>query len=324
MMKTDFQSLTPDTVLDAVESLGLYCTGQVQALNSFENRVFLIGVDEAPSVIAKFYRPNRWTDEQIIEEHRLIQDLADAELTVAPAIAFEGKTLHHFGDFRFSLFTRLVGRAAEFTDPDQLFDLGESLAQLHIAGQQQTFNHRPSLTLESFFTQPCETLLNFVAKAHRERLAKVLEKLVTPLTQLNAGYEALPKIRLHGDCHTGNILYDQGPMFVDFDDARLAPAVQDIWMLLSGDAVEQKQQLSEIVEGYEQIAEFDRKQLNYIEFLQTLRLVQQAAWRASRWSDPAFPKAFPWFNTEQYWLDLSKQLDQQLQLLEAQASATRP
>lgn len=316
-MNTDFQSLTPDTVLDAVESLGLYCTGQVQALNSFENRVFLIGIDQAPSLIAKFYRPNRWSDEQIAEEHRFIEDLAEADLQVAPAKVFNGNTLHHFASFRFSLFDRLVGRPAEFTDADQLFYLGESLAQLHIAGQQQTFHHRPALTLESFFEQPSATLLNFVSKAHRKPLADVLEKLIEPLTRLNQGYQTLPKIRLHGDCHTGNILYDQQPMFVDFDDARLAPAVQDIWMLLSGDSVEQKQQLSEIVEGYEQIGDFDRQQLHYIEFLRTLRIVQQAAWRADRWSDPAFPKAFPWFNTEQYWLDLSKQLSQQLQLLQS-------
>ncbi|WP_119395267.1 serine/threonine protein kinase [Salinibius halmophilus] len=316
MMTADFNTLTPDTVLDAIESLGLYCTGQVQALNSFENRVFLIGIDQAPSVIAKFYRPNRWSDAQIIEEHSFTQALADADIFVAPAQSHQGATLHHFQEHRFSLFPRLVGRPAEFTNPDQLFDLGEALAQLHLVGGDQAFNHRPALTLTSFFQQPAEVLLNFVGNGQRQPLAEVFKKLEQPLEALNNGYEQLNKIRLHGDCHTGNILYDQAPLFVDFDDARMAPAIQDIWMLLSGEQVEQQQQLSEIIEGYEQVADFDRRQLNYIEFLRTLRIVQQAAWRAQRWSDPAFPQAFPWFNTEQYWLDLTKQLNQQLQLVQ--------
>lgn len=314
-MSAEFDGLSPDTVLDAVESLGLYTTAQVQPLNSFENRVFMIGLDDAPAVIGKFYRPNRWRDEQILEEHDFTQALAEAGLPVAPALPFAGQTLHHFGGYRFSLFPRLLGRPAEFTDPDQLFELGSYLAKLHQVGTQATFSERPALTLENFFIEPSERLLTFMPASARKTIAPIFAALTPLLNDLNPGYQALPKLRVHGDCHTGNILFDQHPLFVDFDDARLAPAIQDVWMLLSGDQTEQRQQLSEIIEGYEEVTEFDRRGLAYIEFLRTLRLVQQADWRAQRWHDPAFPQAFPWFNSEQYWLDFGKQLDQQRRLL---------
>ena len=313
-----YAGLTPEVALDALESVGLWPSGQVLALNSYENRVFLIGLDEphegAASVVAKFYRPGRWSDAQILEEHAFVAELAAAEVPAVPPLVLAGATLHHAAGFRFAVFARRGGRAPNLDDRDTLRWLGRFLARIHTVGAHQPFRVRPALDVQTFGEEPLAWLAE-----HRwlpPDLAEVYFGVARQaLEAVRACFEragTMTTLRLHGDVHEGNVLWTEaGPHFVDFDDSRSGPAVQDLWMLLGG-RDEGPQRLSHLLEGYEQFRPFDRRELHLIEALRTLRLIQHSAWIARRWHDPAFPAAFPWFDTPRYWearvLELREQI----------------
>ncbi len=299
-----YEALTPDTVLDAVESAGYLPTGSLLALNSYENRVYQIGEENAGFLVAKFYRPERWSDAQLQEEHDFTLQLAALEIpVVAPLADEQGNTLRHFDDFRFALFPRCGGRSPELDDPDTQYRLGQFLGRIHAVGAARDFTYRPAITPESFGDESLHFLLSHDFLP-RELVGQYRDLAESLLATVHERFAAVPykAIRLHGDFHPGNILWtDTGAHLVDLDDSRAGPAVQDLWMLLSGDRMQMSQQLDEIVAGYEEFFDFDRRQLALIEPLRTLRLIYYAAWLARRWDDPAFPMAFPWFNTIKYW-----------------------
>ncbi|WP_374337086.1 serine/threonine protein kinase [Leeia sp.] len=310
-----YADLTPDRVLDAVESLGLRCSGHQLALNSFENRVYQIGMEEGPPLVAKFYRPARWSDDAILEEHAFSQQLAEQEIPVVAPLLLQGRTLHAFEGFRFALFPRRGGRAPELDQPDTLVWMGRFLGRIHALGRLQPYQHRPRLDLDSFGHQARDSLLQ-----HAELPPELLQPWRSVVDQALEGVAAcyaragdLTLLRLHGDCHAGNVLWtDAGPHFVDFDDSRMGPALQDLWMLLSGDRAQMQSQLLDVLAGYEDFCEFDPAELHLLEALRTLRLIHYSAWLAQRWHDPAFPAAFPWFNTQRYWEERILELREQI------------
>ena len=320
-----YAELGPDLILDAVESKGYVTDGHLLALNSYENRVYQIGIGERQYLVAKFYRPERWTDAAILEEHAFARELAEAEIpVVAPLADDHGETLFVHAGFRFALYPRRGGRWPDLDDPDKLEWLGRFLGRIHAVGATRPFAHRPTLDIDSFGTQSYRYLLEggFIP-AHIELAYRTLAEDL--LAEIAAAYRragSVEYIRLHGDCHPGNILWtDDGPHFVDLDDCRMGPAVQDLWMLLSGDRQAMALQLSEIVAGYELFRDFDRRELLLIEALRTLRMLHYAAWLARRWDDPAFPQAFPWFNTPRYWEEHILQLREQAAALQEPALA---
>ena len=302
--KQAYAGLTPDHILDAVESVGLLCDGRFLALNSYENRVYRIGLEDGEPVVGKFYRPQRWNDEAILEEHSFTQELADAEIPVVPPLAFDDNTLLKHELFRFALFPNRGGRPPELDNPDHLEQLGRFVGRIHAVGASKPFQHRPPLDVQGFAIGPSQWLLenDFIPNHLVEAYSSLTRDLIE---QIGHSYQRAGKvqtIRLHGDLHPGNILWtEQGPHIVDFDDARSGPAVQDLWMFLSGDREEMEKGLADLLEGYEQFADFNPAELHLLEALRTLRMIHYAWWLATRWDDPAFPRAFPFFNTDRYW-----------------------
>lgn len=318
-MTAPFGPLTPDFVLAAVEAGGLACDGRLLTLNSYENRVYQVGLEDAAPVIAKFYRPGRWSDEAILEEHAFLAELAAAEIPAVPALAIGGRSLHHHEGFRIAVFPRRGGRAPELDDPAVLGWLGRFLGRIHAVGATRPFVHRPSLDIRSFGEAPRDSLLAspFLPRELRATWLSVVNQALDGVRQCFRRAGELPLIRLHGDVHGGNVLWtDAGPHFVDFDDARMGPAIQDLWMLLSGDAQAMARQLDSVLEGYEQFAGFDPRSLHLVEALRSLRLIHYAGWIASRWDDPAFPAAFGWFDSPRYWQDMILALREQVALME--------
>lgn len=316
-----YAGLTPDCVLDALDSAGVRGDGRLLALNSYENRVYQAWRDDAPPVVAKFYRPLRWTDAQIAEEHRLIDELADAEIPAVAPLPLAGRTLHAFGGFRFAVFPRHGGRAPELEQRATLEQLGRYIARIHTVGAARHFEHRPALTVETFGEESRAYLLDhgFLPEDLRAAWQSIADLALRAVHRAYGTIDAAT-LRLHGDCHAGNVLWtDDGPHFVDFDDARTGPAVQDLWMLLSGDRAAMEAQLRAILEGYTSFRDFDRRELALIEPLRTLRLLHYSAWIARRWTDPAFPVAFPWFNTQRYWQDRILELREQVALMDEPA-----
>ena len=315
-----FSSLTPDTVLDALDSVGLRGDGRLLALNSYENRVYQVGMEEGPPLVAKFYRPQRWSDAAILEEHGFVHELVEREIPVVPAMALtDGKTLHQFDGFRFAAFAKHGGRAPELEDPATLEWMGRFIGRIHAIGALTPFRERPTLDIVTFGEEPRDFLLTHgfvpddLLAAYRSVVAQALDGVRRCFER--AGQFAV--LRLHGDCHSGNVLWtDAGPHFVDFDDSRMGPAVQDLWMLLSGERADMVRQLSDLLAGYEDFYDFDPRELHLIEALRTLRLIHYAAWLARRWDDPAFPVAFPWFNTQRYWQDRILELREQVALMD--------
>jgi Ser/Thr protein kinase RdoA (MazF antagonist) len=310
-----YQGLTPDVILDAVESLGFRCDGRLFALNSYENRVYQIGIEDAAPLVAKFYRPARWSDEQIQEEHHFVGTLAEREIPVVAPLAPMEKTLHVFDGFRFSLFEKRGGRAPELDRPEVLEWMGRFLGRIHAVGAIERYQHRPTLDIDTFGHTPRAWLLehNFIPADLLDAYASVSAQALDGVAACMTRAGEVTHIRLHGDCHGGNVLYtDSGPHFVDFDDSRMGPAVQDLWMLLSGTREDMALQLREVVEAYEEFCDFDRRELHLIEALRTLRLLHYSAWLAQRWDDPAFPIAFPFFNTQRYWQDRILELREQI------------
>jgi len=343
-----FQALTPDLVQDALASIGLLGDGRQMALSSYENRVYQLHLEDGAVVVAKFYRPHRWSEAQILEEHACAAELMAAEIPVVGPLTLNGSTLHHFGGFAFSVSPSRGGRGPELDDPEVLEWVGRFLARLHTVGAARPFAVRPALDLTSFGIASREWLLSHdkvpldVQSTWAKTSENALDLVAThayftsatgqkDFNQLASEEDALDDplklIRLHGDCHPGNILWtplDQpasslpGPHFVDLDDARSGPAVQDLWMLLSGDRQQQTRQLGLLVDGYEQFRPFDRRELALIEPLRTLRLIHYSAWLARRWSDPTFPIHFPWFGSSDYWQGQVQMLQEQIEAMQAE------
>ena len=318
LLDNAYASLSPDDVLNSVETTGLLGDGRLLALNSYENRVYRVGLDDGQSVVAKFYRPNRWTDEAILEEHQLTLDLAELEIPVVAPMQIEGKTLLHTERYRFSLFKNRGGRAPDLEDFDQLEQMGRFMGRIHRVGQARPFEHRPTLDIQSFGHMPRDFVLenNFIPPELVQAYQSLTEQLLTEAAQCYERAGDVRLIRCHGDCHPSNILWtDEGPHIVDFDDARMAPAVQDLWMFLAGDRPEMTASLDAVLTGYTEFCDFDARELHLIEALRTLRLIHYYGWLARRWDDPAFKRAFPWFNTQRCWEDHILSLREQAALL---------
>ncbi len=306
--------------MNALDSLGCHSDGRLLALNSYENRVYQVGMEEGLPLVAKFYRPERWTDEAILEEHAFVQELAEREIPVVPALVLGGKTLHAFEGFRFAVFPKHGGRAPEFEDRNTLEWMGRFLGRIHAVGALKPFQHRPTLDIASFGLEPLDFLLtnNFIPADLEAAYRSVAEQsLVGVRLCFERAGNHIKALRLHGDCHAGNVLWtDSGPHFVDFDDSRMGPAVQDLWMLLSGERTDMVRQLNDVLAGYEDFYDFDSNEVHLIEALRTLRLIHYSAWLAQRWDDPAFKQAFPWFNTQCYWQERVLELREQIALMD--------
>ena len=312
-----FTSLTPERVLDALEGVGYRCDGRLLALNSYENRVYMVGLDDGAQCVVKFYRPERWSDRQILEEHRFVDQLVAREIPVVPAIIDEsGTSLHRDRDFRFAVFERRGGRAPELESRSTREWLGRFIGRIHAVGGTASFVDRPAIDSETFGFEPRRWITEHrIVPAPLDAVwVSVVDQALVAVAACEARAGTSKSIRLHGDCHPGNILWTEGdvsrggtqpggPHFVDFDDSRSGPALQDLWMLLSGTRDEMTRQLADLLTGYEQFRPFDARELHRLEALRTLRMIHYSAWLARRWDDPAFPAAFPFFGSARYWQD---------------------
>jgi Ser/Thr protein kinase RdoA (MazF antagonist) len=336
-----YEALTPDRVLDALASVGLLGDGRLMALSSYENRVYQVHLESPVGeadlagdvVVAKFYRPDRWTDAQITEEHAFAAELMAAEIPVVGPLVLEGNTLNHFGGFSFSVSPSRGGRRPELDNLDVLEWIGRFLARIHTVGSAKPFAHRPALNLQTFGYTPRDILLGggdhgakgvhgYIPLDMESRWCKAFDEAMLVAQSVFESVGDVKNLRLHGDCHPGNILWTPeglplaGPHFVDLDDARTGPAVQDLWMLVSGDRAQSTRQLGALVDGYEEFREFDRRELALIEPLRTLRLVHYSAWLAQRWHDPIFPINFPWFGSSDYWKGQVDMLEEQTEAMQ--------
>ncbi len=315
-----YSTLTPDIILQAIDSIGLVTDGRLLALNSYENRVYQIGIENSAPVVTKFYRPNRWTTTAILEEHAFIEELASNEIPVVPPLKCrENKTLHEFHGFRFSVFPKQGGRVPDIEGREKLEWMGRFIARIHAVGALKNFKERPALNIVNFGHEPSDYLLehDFIPA----ELLNAYQTIITlALDRVKRCFEragTIKTLRLHGDCYPGNILWtDDGPHFVDFDDSRMGPAIQDLWMLTSGDRAEMTLQFKQLMTGYRTFYDFNSNELHLVEALRTLRLIHYSAWIAKRWEDPAFPLAFPWFNTIRYWQDRIIELREQIALMD--------
>ena len=321
-----YEALTPDVVLDALSDLGLPVDGRLMALSSYENRVYQVMLDDGQAVVAKFYRPARWSDEQILEEHAFADALMGEEIPMVGPLTLHGQTLHHAAGFAFSVSPRRGGRTPELDDEEVLEWVGRFIARIHVVGQQQVFATRPTLNVQTFAIDSRNWLLehNVIPLDQQTNWTSWCDKAIAIASEVFAAHPCT-SIRLHGDCHPGNILWtptDQangGPHFVDLDDARMGPAIQDLWMLISGDRKQQTYQLSLLLEGYEQMRELNRTELALIEPLRTLRLIHYSAWLAKRRDDPAFVQHFSWFGSSDYWAGQIHMLEEQCEAMQEPA-----
>lgn len=325
-----FDRLTPQAVLDALDACGQRGDGRLLQLNSYENRVFQVMLEDGGAVVAKFYRPGRWSDAQILEEHGFAAELAARDLpVVAPLPLADGQTLGHAlidGEpFRLAAYALCAGHGPELDRPETLRWLGRFIARLHAVGELRPFQHRRRLDAETFGHAPLARLLalDIIPPAQLAPWRSAVEQALAMVDAALAAVAAQP-LRLHGDCHPGNILWRDpaqagnggGPHIVDLDDAVMGPAIQDLWMLLSGDAEAMRSQLVAVLQGYRQFRDFDSRELALIEPLRTLRMVHHSAWLAERWNDPAFPPAFPWFGSAGYWGQQTTQLREQIEVMD--------
>jgi Ser/Thr protein kinase RdoA (MazF antagonist) len=314
-----YDRLDPDMIIDAVESVGYLSDARLLALNSYENRVYQVGIEDGTPLIAKFYRPQRWSEAQILEEHSFTLELQDAEISVvAPMVNDQGATLHTYEGFQFALFQRRGGYPPELDNLDNLLVLGRTLGRIHAVGRAGQFKERHSISVQRMLFDSAAFLLDgFIPKDLIPAYASLTEDLGKLVASVYKDVQAKDLIRLHGDCHVGNILWrDDTAHFVDFDDCCTAPAIQDLWMFLNGERHDRQLQLSELVEGYSEFCDFDPRQIRWIETLRTLRLINYAAWLGRRWEDPAFPRSFTWFNSERYWADHILELREQMSALQ--------
>jgi len=301
MSKFSFEDLTPDLILDAIESVGIYAESGLLALNSYENRVYQFKAEDGLRYVVKFYRPERWSKAQIQEEHDFAFELAEAEVPVVAPIKHNGESLFEHQGYVFVLFLSVGGRQFEVDNLDQLDVMGRLIGRMHQVAKSKPFEHRPTFS--------CEEYLH-TAKVHLQKSNLVPMGISTAfytildlvIEQAQAQYKNVQGIRLHGDCHAGNILWaGEALMFVDLDDARQGPAIQDLWMMLSGDRQTQLLQLDTLVNAYEEFCDFDHTQLKLIEPLRAMRIIHYMGWVAKRWSDPAFVRNFSWFAEDKYW-----------------------
>lgn len=314
-----FDRLTPDFIMDAIEAQGYRCDGRYLTLNSYENRVYQVGLEESNPIIAKFYRPERWDREQILEEHGFCFELGEQELPVVlPMCNSDGHSLLQYHGFHLALFERKGGHAAELDHAENLLVLGRLLARMHLIGARVNYTTRPTIDIRSYGYDSVDFISNHFMPAELTLAYQTLcNDLFQVMQQRIDETGSVNYIRVHGDCHAGNMLWrDDAPHFVDFDDSRMAPAIQDIWMLLSGDFDQQSKQLQKILDGYHEFNDFNYAELKLIEVFRTLRIMYYSAWLARRWSDPAFPHSFPWFNTARYWEEHILELREQLAALQ--------
>ena len=319
MSEHPYDRLKPDLVIAAVESAGYRADARLLALNSYENRVYQVGIEDDEPLIAKFYRPQRWTEAQIHEEHSFSCELQDADISViAPLADSEGKRLHCYEDFLFALFPRRGGYPPELDNLDNLLVLGRTLGRIHSVGQAGRFSHRQAMSVQRMVADSRQFLLeNFIPDSLEPAYNSLTADLLAIVTEVYGEARDADMIRVHGDCHVGNILWrDDCAHFVDLDDCCTAPAIQDLWMFLSGERQDKQLQLAELVAGYEEFCDFDPRQLRWVEALRTMRLVHYAAWLGRRWQDPAFPHSFTWFNTERYWAEHILELREQMSALQ--------
>lgn len=296
----NFDALTPDFMWYALESIGVRAESGLLALNSYENRVYQFTDEDRKRFVVKFYRPQRWSREQIQEEHDFSSELVENEVPIAAPLSINGETIHEYQGYLFTLFNSEGGRQFEVDNLEQLEWVGRFMGRIHQVGAQKNFIHRPTIGLEEYVYQPRKLLQSSTfIPAHLENA--FFSDLDLLISQIEAHWQPSETIRLHGDCHPGNILWRDGPMFVDLDDARNGPAIQDLWMLLNGDRQDKMMQLDVLLEGYQEFGDLPNDQLKLIEPLRGLRMVHYMAWLAKRWHDPAFPQAFPWFNDAKYW-----------------------
>jgi Ser/Thr protein kinase RdoA (MazF antagonist) len=314
-LEHDYNALDPDTVLQAVESTGVRASGRMLALNSYENRVYRIELEEGAPLVAKFYRPDRWDAEAIAEEHGFAHELAADEIPVVAPLNFDGDSILQYGGYRFALFPLQGGRWPDLEYTEDRIWMGRFIARIHAVGKRRLFLRRPEISIQRLGSNAVEYLVSqdFIPPHLEQAYQTLTDDLLTAIGQLFDRAGAFASLRLHGDCHRGNVLWtDRGPHFVDLDDCCNGPAIQDLWMLLSGDRAEMTVQMIDLLEGYDEFATLDLAELNLIEALRTLRMIYYASWLARRWQDPAFPQAFPWFNSIQYWeqhiLELREQL----------------
>jgi len=314
MAKFDFSLLTPDLIIDGLESAGFSVASGLLPLNSYENRVYQFNDDDNQRFVTKFYRPQRWSKETILEEHQFALELAEHELPLVAPLVIGNKSLFEYSGYYFAVFPCRGGRIFEVDNLDQLEWMGRFLGRIHAISASKPFKHRQTISNDIMLHQAKEQIVSsgFVPQSLSAAFFAVLDQVITIASEQ---YQCNNLIRLHGDCHAGNILWtDAGPHFVDLDDCVMGPAIQDIWMMLSGDRQQQLLQLDTLLEGYNEFFSFESSQLNLIESLRTMRLVNYMAWLCKRWQDPAFPRNFPWFNTEKYW-------EQQILILKEQFSA---
>ena len=317
----DFYQLTPDQVLDSLESIGLEPEAALLALNSYENRVYQFRDYDNNKFVVKFYRPNRWTDGQILEEHRFCIELADAEIPVVAPIVKQGQSLFQHEQFRFAVFPCKGGRTPNLDDDDTLVWLGRFIGRIHLLGESSLFSQRPTISMQEFGFDSVDYLLknDFIPSHILESYSVLADQILEICQQKFSQVGHYESLRLHGDCHPSNVLWtDDGPHYVDFDDSRNGPAVQDLWMLVTDNS--DKHQWNKLLEGYEDFREFDDRELTLVEPLRALRMLNYSAWLARRWEDPSFKHNFPWFNTSRYWEEQVLSLKEQLAELQHASS----
>lgn len=297
----NFQTLHPDTIMDALFEQGIRVDSGLTPLNSYENRVYQFQDEDRQRFVVKFYRPERWSVDQILEEHQFAIELLEDEVPVAAPLVFNGQTLLSHQGFHYAIFPSVGGRQFEADNIDQMEAVGRYLGRLHQTGRKQPFTWRPTIGLDEYLVEPRKLFEHapLIPSAQKAAFLKATDALIVAVTE--RWHTNFDNLRLHGDCHAGNILWREGPLFVDLDDSRNGPAIQDLWMLLNGDKAEQRMQLETIIEAYEEVSEFETAEIELIEPLRAMRLVYYLAWLMRRWDDPAFPKNFPWLTGEDYW-----------------------